>query len=166
MQSRSKRAETVTLLDSGATQNFMNLQYAKYLHLPIKNLQEPRKLFNVDGTLNRARSLKQYVDLATQTRTKQTTLWYFLMDLGENKVILGYPWFTAAQPQIDWARGWINHAQLPIVLCSSDAAKDQFTPRFANHAWARIIAQRLEVNDEKEEGKIPHQYQWYTWLSH
>ena len=38
MHSRSKRAETVVLLDSGATENFMNLKYAKYLHLPIKML--------------------------------------------------------------------------------------------------------------------------------
>ena len=49
---RSKRAKTITLLDSGATENFMSLPYAKYLHLPIKMLQEPRKLFNVDGTQN------------------------------------------------------------------------------------------------------------------
>jgi hypothetical protein len=38
MHSRSKRAETVALLDSGATENFMNLEYAKYLHLPIRVL--------------------------------------------------------------------------------------------------------------------------------
>jgi len=49
---RSKRAETIALLDSGATENFMSLPYAKYLHLPIKTLAEPRRLFNVDGTQN------------------------------------------------------------------------------------------------------------------
>jgi hypothetical protein len=52
MHSRSKRAEMIALLDSGATENFMNLEYTKYLHLPIKVLQQPRKLFNVDGTQN------------------------------------------------------------------------------------------------------------------
>jgi hypothetical protein len=52
LHSESKRAETVTLLDSGATENFMSLDYAKYLHLPIKMLKEPRKLFNIDGTPN------------------------------------------------------------------------------------------------------------------
>jgi hypothetical protein len=52
MHSRSKRAETVALLDSGATENFMSLEYMKYLHLPIKTLPQPRKLFNVDRTQN------------------------------------------------------------------------------------------------------------------
>jgi len=47
---KSKRAETIALLDLGATENFMSLDYAKYLHLPIKTLREPRKLFNIDGT--------------------------------------------------------------------------------------------------------------------
>jgi len=90
MHSRSKRADTIALLDSGATENFMSLQYAKYLHLPIKVLKEPRKLFNVDGTQNRAGDLKYYTDLTTQTGTQRRTLRYFLSDLGENKVILGY----------------------------------------------------------------------------
>jgi hypothetical protein len=91
MHSKLKRADTIALLDSGATENFMSLQYAKYLHLPIKVLKEPRKLFNVDGTPNKAGDLKYYTDLHTCTGTAQRTLRYFLSDLGENKVILGYP---------------------------------------------------------------------------
>jgi hypothetical protein len=90
MHLRSKRANTIALLDSGATENFMSLQYAKYLHLPIKVLKELRKLFNVDGTPNKAGDLKYYMDLHMRTRTNQRTLCYFLSDLGENKIILGY----------------------------------------------------------------------------
>jgi hypothetical protein len=99
LHSKSKRAETIALLNSGATENFMSLDYTKYLHLPIKTLREPRKLFNIDGTPNRVG------DLTTRTGTKSTTLRYFLLDLGNNKVILGYPWFAAAQPKVDWAKG-------------------------------------------------------------
>ena len=69
LQSKSKRAETIALLDSGATENFMSLDYAKHLHLPIKALKEPRKLFNVNGTPNKARDLKFYTDLRTRTGT-------------------------------------------------------------------------------------------------
>jgi hypothetical protein len=35
LHSSRKRAETTVLLDSGATENFMNLGYAKWLSLPI-----------------------------------------------------------------------------------------------------------------------------------
>ena len=74
MHSKSKRADTVALLDSGATENFMSLQYAKYLQLPIKVLSEPQRLFNVDGTQNKAEDLKYYTDLHTRTGATQRTL--------------------------------------------------------------------------------------------
>jgi hypothetical protein len=128
LHSKSKRAETVALLDSGAMENFMSLDYAKYLHLSIKTLKEPRKLFNVDRTPNHAGDLKYFTDLTTRTGTRLTTLRYFLSDLGNNKVILGYPWFAAAQPKIDWAKGWIAYDQLSIVLRAPDASKACFLP--------------------------------------
>ena len=61
LHSKSKRAKTIALLDLGAMENFMSLDYTKYLHLPIKSLKEPRRLFNIDGTPNHARDLKHYV---------------------------------------------------------------------------------------------------------
>jgi len=99
--SRSKRAETIALLDSGATENFMSLPYAKYLHLLIKTLAEPRRLFNVDGTQNRAGDLKYYINMSTRTGARKVNLRYFLTDLGNHKIILRYPWFTTVQPKID-----------------------------------------------------------------
>jgi Retroviral aspartyl protease len=102
LHSRSKRADAVALLDSGATENFMNLEYAKYLHMPIQHLKEPRKLINVDGTPNKSGELQFFTDLQVQTGSQRTTLRFFLSNLGENKIILGYPWFAAFQPKIDW----------------------------------------------------------------
>ncbi|SRR6266851_1703465 len=111
---RLKRAEMIALLDSGVTKNFISLPYAKYLHLPT--LQESRRLFNVDRTQNRAGDLKYYINMSTRTRTQKVNLQYFLTDLRDHKIILGYLWFTTAQPKIDWAWEWIDHSQLPIVL--------------------------------------------------
>jgi hypothetical protein len=65
MHSQLKQAKTIALLDSGATENFMSLDYAKYLHLPIKTLAKPQQLFNVDGTPNQAGDLKYYTNLST-----------------------------------------------------------------------------------------------------
>ncbi len=91
LHSKSKRAETIALLDLGATKNFMSLDYAKHLHLPIKILKEPRRLFNVNRTPNRAGDLKYYMDLATRMGTQTKMLCYFLSDLSDSRVILGYP---------------------------------------------------------------------------
>ena len=53
----AKRAKGVALIDSGATENFMNLDYARWLKLPIKELKQHQPLFNVDGTENKSRAL-------------------------------------------------------------------------------------------------------------
>jgi len=123
IHSKLKRAKALALIDSGATENFMNLGYAKYLQLPIKRLEEPRSLFNVNGTTNKSRMLQYYTDLQVQTSNQRTNLRFFLTDLGKNKAILGYPWFAAVQPHIDWKNGWVDHSQLPIILQSPDATK-------------------------------------------
>ena len=91
----AKRAEAIALLDSGATENFMNLSYAKWLKLPIKQLEKPRKLFNMDGTENRSGELCFYTDLQVRTGGQNIGLQFFLSNLGEHKAILGYPWFAA-----------------------------------------------------------------------
>jgi hypothetical protein len=127
--SAKKWAEGIALIDSGATENFINLNYAQWLGLPIKCLEKPRRLFNVDGTKYRAGKLQFYTDVSLQTGTQHTNHHLFLSDLGEVKAIFGYPWFVAMQPKIDWARGWINSSQLPIILWSPDAQKAQFVAR-------------------------------------
>jgi hypothetical protein len=102
VHSKSKRTKAVALLDSGATENFIELKYAEWLQLPIKRLPQPRQFFNVDGTENKMGKLQFYADLKVQTGTQDTVLRFFLAELGTNKMILGYPWFTTVQPNIDW----------------------------------------------------------------
>ena len=36
IHSAHKRADTTALVDSGATENFLNLEYARWLKLPVK----------------------------------------------------------------------------------------------------------------------------------
>jgi hypothetical protein len=124
-----KRAKAVALIDSGATENFMNLTYAKWLQLPIKQLDEPKKLLNIDGTENKSGELKYYTNLAVWTGGTHTTLRFYLSDLGEQKAILGYPWFAAVQPNINWKKGWIDHTQLPIIFRTGNAKRAWFVPR-------------------------------------
>ena len=88
MHTSAKRAKAIALLDSGATENFLNLEYARQLKLPVKRMEEARKLYNVDGTENKAGELRFYVDLDIRTGTQTTALRFFLTELGEHKAIL------------------------------------------------------------------------------
>jgi hypothetical protein len=160
MHTKSKRAKALALVDSGATKNFMNLDYAQYLRLPIQRLTIPRKLYNVDGTSNQSGDLLYYTDLSVQTGDKRVNLRFFLSNLGENKAILGYPWFAAMQPKIDWKRGWIDHSQLPIIFHNPDAAKARFTLRTINIPREPQILNigRLYIRAASPSPRIPQQY--------
>jgi len=168
IHSIQKRAETIALLDSGATENFMNLRYATGMGLPIKRLPKPRRLLNVDGSPNKMGSLKFYVDLKTRTGQKNILLRFFLSDLGENHIILGYPWFAAFQPNIDWARGWIDASHLPIILNVPPWIPIQPTREAPmmiafvtiNSADDRqTIASKLAQRNAPTNTKIPDEYQ-------
>jgi len=55
------------LVDCSDTENFINLNYAKWLGVPIKQLPQPRKLFNMDGTENKGGQIQFYTDISIQT---------------------------------------------------------------------------------------------------
>ena len=79
----NKRAKTSTLLNSGATENFITTHYANWLWLPIKQLPRARKVCNVDGTTNKQGDIMHFTDLEVQTGAKRVKMRFFLMDLGE-----------------------------------------------------------------------------------
>jgi hypothetical protein len=121
LHTATKRTELKALLDSGATENFINHQYATNLRLPTKRLPTQRRVYNVDGTENKKGAILFYVDLEIRTGEKQTNMRFFLTELGPQQMILGYPWFAAVQPRIDWSKGWIDYEQLPVVAKTADA---------------------------------------------
>jgi len=93
------------------------------------------------------------------------------MDLGDNKAILGYPWFAAVQPRIDWKRGWVDHTQLPIIFQAPNAMKAQFLPRQINcpttcqtnrYFIRRIVIDPIEQPTPSKDDKIPKQYRQYS----
>lgn len=63
---------------------------------------------------------------------------FFLTDLGPQQMILGYPWFTAMQPKIDWAKGWIDHTQLPVVIRTPNSQQAAFVSRMMRDKGRRV----------------------------
>jgi hypothetical protein len=163
-----KRAKGVALVDLGATENFMNLGYAKWLRLPIKQLAFERNLYNVDGTENKSRKLKYYTNLKVQTGTRWIQMRFFLMDLGKHKAILRYSWFVAMQHKIDWKNRWINESRLPIIFRMENSAKVTYLPQQVNvsqpiHKDQYFLGKVTIGQAMKEELKgVPIEYEWHS----
>ena len=91
-------AKVPSLVDSGATDNFIHPRTVQQLHLGTSSLDKLKKLFNVDNTQNKAGSVTQYVDLSVTTNQKERQMRFLVSDIGRENLILGYPWLAAFEP--------------------------------------------------------------------
>jgi hypothetical protein len=89
---------------------------------------------------------------------------FFLTNLGDQKLILGYPWFAAIQPNVDWARAWIDYDQLPVVLRTPNSHRAVFTKKMRGPVPRRIDWRRCRTQKATQDrwfiGRVmmePHQ---------
>ena len=73
-QTAYARANKQIPVDSGATDNFMHPQLVRRLVLGTQKLERSRKIWNINGTNNKARQITEYVDLSVQTGKKQAKM--------------------------------------------------------------------------------------------
>ena len=103
-------------MDSGATDNFMDLRTIKQFKLGTQKLGEPQKIWNIDGTNNKAGMITNFMDLSVQVNQETAKMRFLITDLGIKDVILGYPWLAQFEPSFGWKEGIINTNFLPIIM--------------------------------------------------
>jgi hypothetical protein len=79
-------------------------------------LQKTQTIWNIDGTHNKAGSITHYVDLQVRVGAKVQDMRFLVTDIGEDKIILGYPWLVAFQPIIDWKEAVLDESMQPLVI--------------------------------------------------
>ena len=109
----NKRAETPALLDSGATENFINHRYATHLCLPIKRLPNPRKVFNVDGTPNKKGDIQFYTDLEVDWPRSGLGTWRTGF-APEPDLMFRFRFTHMAEPNIYWGSGSTPYVNLDL----------------------------------------------------
>ena len=75
--------------------------------------------------------LTKYVDLSVQTGKKEETMCFLITSLGNEDLILGYPWLTTFKLQFNWTNGVIGTSYLPIVIPSLDWQQLRIRPTIA-----------------------------------
>ena len=84
----NKSVETLSILDSGAGGEFINQNYVKTLKLPLLNLKTLIPAINVDGTLNKKGTIKQYVNLNMEIFGQKQIIRLLVTGLGKQKILL------------------------------------------------------------------------------
>ncbi|KAH9050770.1 hypothetical protein EDB87DRAFT_1827407 [Lactarius vividus] len=117
-----ENAKIEALVDTGATNNFMTRETAIFLNFRPRKLAKPRTIRNVDGTTNNTGQVMEYIDIRLRPiRRERGHLQtidgedirsvldiegklhrFYLADLGQDSMILGYPWIAANDIPLNW----------------------------------------------------------------
>ena len=60
---------------------------------------------NVDGTLNKTGTITSYVDLRVEIDGRIMDEQLLVTGLGNQRIILGFPWLNKYNPDINWKTG-------------------------------------------------------------
>lgn len=152
IQTSLQKANTNTLVDSGATDNFIHPMYVKRLGLGMKRLEHPQKIRNVDDTFNRARLITHCIDLDVETKGIHKEMRFLVTNIGVENIILGYPWLTTYKPRFSWCYGVIKEDMLPIFLHTVNPQIEQI-PFQSDKELSRVntMTTKEEIVAELEE---------------
>jgi len=97
-------AEETILLDTGATENFINQTTIDKLHLGTKRLPYSQVVYNVDGTMNWSGTITRACNLLVTQGNKKEQTRFYVTNLGRDRMLFGYPWFKKFNPNINWEK--------------------------------------------------------------
>ena len=92
---------TQALIDSGAEDNFIDNLFVEQMGFETMMLEEPLKVFNVDGTANKVGTITEFVRVLLEVQGHQQRVDLLVTGLGRNKVLLGMPWLEDTNPDIN-----------------------------------------------------------------
>jgi hypothetical protein len=104
----------VALVDSRATENFIDQRTAQQWGVGTIKLSLPHLVYNVDGTQNQAGTLTEYCTLCCLIGDKESLQHFYITNLGRDCILLGYPWLSEFNPQIDWTKGEVDGGKVHI----------------------------------------------------
>ena len=73
-----------------------------------------RRVFNVDGTENKHETLIHYCLLRVKKEDKNFLQCFYIINLGSNHMIFGFPWLKTFKLNIDWGISQVH--ELHIIV--------------------------------------------------
>ena len=174
IRTRYFMADKRALVDSGATDNFINAAFAKRMGLGLQELPKPKKIFNIDNTTNKAGSITHFLDLSVKTKDTTKKMRFLVTDIGHEDILLGYPWLATFEPKFNWQSATIDEKNLPVVISSinptidhvviakttMEEEKEEIVRQLAAQSTIRGIATELAIQagEGKKKVEVPKEY--------
>ena len=94
----SAKATERALIDSGATENFVDNATWQRMGVGRSKLPRPLRLLNVNSTENRQGEVTHRCCLRIKYNDKEDVQDFFIANLGKDRIILGYPFLRVFNP--------------------------------------------------------------------
>ena len=114
----SKTAEESALVDSSASENFLDLGVWKELKIRCFRLRKAILVHNVDGTANKQGAIDSYCWLKVKLAGREENMKFYLTNIGKEHFILGYPFLRTFNPEIDWEKGELKAGKVGLETLS------------------------------------------------
>jgi hypothetical protein len=172
-------AEKKALVDSGATDNFMHPAFARRMGLGLQTLPNPKKIFNIDNTTNKSGMITHFLDLDVCTNGIHKEMRFLVTDIGNEEILLGYPWLATFEPKFNWRSAVIDERVLPIIISSINPRvirkqpviastlsedKQSIVRQLTTECTIRGVATDLAIQagEQQVEAEIPVEYQEFA----
>jgi RNase H-like domain found in reverse transcriptase/Reverse transcriptase (RNA-dependent DNA polymerase) len=152
------------LIDSGATENFMDKAMARRLGIGQIQMHAPKIVKNVDETENQEGRITHFCILHTTLEDKEKAQKFYITSLGQDQMILGYPWLHNYNLKIDWKEGKFEGEPLLVATANND-----YWYTLAKKLTAAVEINKASISQEwanqekhsQEEVTIPDKYKWH-----
>ena len=173
-------ADKKALVDSGATDNFIHPAFVKRLGLAMTPLDKPKRIYNIDNTSNKAGSITHSLKLKVTTKGVDKIMRFLVTDIGNEDILLGYPWLATFEPKFGWKDAIIKTQALPIIISSTHPVdsrtviaglqtqeeKEGILQELEEATTIRGIATELAIKagEGEKKAEIPAAYDRFKWL--
>jgi hypothetical protein len=102
------RSNAKALIDSGATDNFISPHVIELWKIPTRKLHRSKAIRNIDETPNKIGAVTEVVALSLRFKRKTHIQSFYVVDLGTDNILLGMPFLSTTNPDIDWKNKTIS----------------------------------------------------------
>uniref|UniRef100_A0A803SM11 ribonuclease H n=1 Tax=Anolis carolinensis TaxID=28377 RepID=A0A803SM11_ANOCA len=137
------------MIDSGATNNFIDREYADSLGLQYHNFKNARVVQAIDGRPLKTGPVSQWTEPTRMwIREHMEEISFFVTEVPHFPVILGIPWLTLHDPNISWTN---RELQFASKYCQNHC----LVAKVCHATDAEPILDFWDVFNEKEAEKLP-----------
>ena len=108
-----RKLKVKALINSGYTNTTIARKTVEEKRIPIKLLLKPFDVYNLDGSRNGEKMIKEFVPLEINSNRHIEQIDAVVSEIKETDLFLGHNWLVEHNPEVNWKEGVIQFTRCP-----------------------------------------------------